>query len=68
MSQQSWERCLHKAAKSGFTVAQAVVLWQKLEHTKAWPSSVAPQPLPSQGGRLVADLWPKFRERPWLAK
>lgn len=65
MSQKAWRRACHKAAKADFTVGQAVILWQKAMHTKAWPQGVEPQPTEAIRNRKVRRIWPEFEGPIW---
>jgi hypothetical protein len=65
VDQVAWNRALHKAAKCGFTVKQAVILWQKARHTTLWPMNVSPLPTRELARRKVVDLWPEFINPEW---
>jgi hypothetical protein len=68
MSQETWQRCLRKAADNRKTLRFAVNDYQKRAGTKSWPLAVTPVPLPDDLNKLVSDLWPELMIKPWAGK
>jgi hypothetical protein len=70
VSQETWERCLRKAADNGLTLGQAVrdFNFRTRRHRSVWPTGVVPLPLEADRKRQVAELWPEYTIKSWTSK
>lgn len=68
MSQKTWLRCLHKAARLGWPLKRAVIDYQNRVGTQKFPGDVKPKPVedPVILRTKVAALYPELARVAWL--
>lgn len=68
MSQKTWLRCLHKAARKGWPLKRAVIDYQNRAGTQKFPDDVTPRPSgdPAILRTKVAALFPEIARMPWI--